>query len=263
MRSLLVLALLASTAAYAQKRRGEDAPLPYDDQGDDDDDRRRDLPRRSEGDRERGLEETEVERQDREISLAGEDDPNIGISAEVILGANLLDSSRAQGVEPMFMGGIRITWEWSRTLLSDEFWREIFFADVSWFGSTARGPGGFGGTTDIFNSVNYHHFTLAQAFAYPLGRTPLSVYAQGGIGFSYQQSNIYIQGADPVGISAVRFLLQYGLGIRVRIHLVSEEVFRQQGYVGIPCISFRIEVTRFRRAYMDDTFIGASLGITF
>ena len=28
-------------------------------------------------------------------------------------------------------------------------------------------------------------------------------------------------------------------------------------------ISFRIEVTRFRRSYMDDTFIGGSAGVTF
>jgi len=261
MRTLVVLMLVASTAAYAQGR-GEDAPLPYDDQGDDDDDRRRDLPRRSQESRD-PLAETDVEREDREISLAGEDDPNIGISAEVILGANLLDSSRAAGVEPLFMGGIRVTWEWARTLLTDEFWREVFFADVAWFGSSASGPGGFGGTTDIFASNNYHHFTLAQAFALPLGKTPLAFYGQAGIGFNYQTSAIYIMGADPTSISAARFVAQYGLGLRARIHFISEEQFRAQGYQGIPCLSFRIEVTRFRRAYMDDTFIGGSAGITF
>lgn len=261
MRALLVLVLVASTAAYAQRKR-DDAPLPYDDQGDDDDDRRRDLPKRSQEDRD-PTDETEVERQDREVSLASEDDPNIGISAEVVLGANLLDSSRAQGFEPLFMGGIRVTWEWSRTLLTDEFWREVFFADVAWFGSSSRGPGGFGGTTDIFDSTNYHHFTLAQAFALPLGKTPLAFYGQVGIGISYQTSAIYIMGGDPTSISAVRFVAQYGAGVRARIHFVSEEQFQQKGYQGIPCLSFRIEVTRFRRAYMDDTFIGGSAGITF
>ncbi len=262
MRTLLILALVASSAAYAQKKR-DDAPLPYDDQGgNDDDDRRRDLPKRSDESRDRPS-ETDIEREDREISLAGEDDPNIGISAEVILGANLLDSSRGQGIEPLFMGGIRVTWEWSRTLLSDEFWREVFFADVAWFGSSSSGPGGFGGTTDIFDSVNYHHFTLSEAFALPLGKTPLAAFVAAGIGFSYQTSAIYVMGADPTSISAVRFLLQYGGGIRARIHFISQEQYQKEGYQGFPCLSFRFEVTRFRRAYMDDTFIGVSAGVTF
>lgn len=260
MRTLLIFALVASTAAYAQRKK-EDAPLPYDEQGDDDD-RRRDLPKRSEGTSERA-EETEVERQDRDISLASDDDPNLGISMEVVLGALLLDSSRAQGVEPLFVGGIRITWEWSRTLLTDEFWREVFFADVSWFGSSARGPGGFGGTNGVYDSTNYHNFTLAQAFAFPLGRTPLAFYGQAGIGFAYQNSSLYVLGDEPSIIAVTRLSVQYGLGLRARIQLVSDESFRANGYQGIPCISFRFEVTRFRRGYMDDTMVGGSLGITF
>lgn len=251
-RALLVMALVCSTAAFAQRKK-EDAPIPYDDQSDDDDDRRRDLPKRSEGARERA-EETEVEREDREKSLASEDDPNIGLSAEVLLGAMLLDSSRGQGVEPLFMGGLRFTWEWSRTLLFDELWREIFFADVTWFASSSRGPGGFGGTTEIYDSVNYHYFTIAQGFALPLGKTPLAVYAQAGIGFGYQTSSIYIQGGEPTTVSAARLVAQYGAGLRGRIGLTANDSVR---------LSFRLEVTRFRRAYMDDTLVGGSLGITF
>ena len=261
MKRLLVMLMVVSTAAWAQRRK-EDAPIPYDDQADDDDDRRRDLPSRSEEARERA-EETQVERDDREVSLASDDDPNIGLSAEVVLGAVLLDSSRAQGVEPLFMGGIRITWEWARTFLTDEFWRELFFVDVTWFGASSRGPGGFGGTRDLYDSTNYHNFTLAQGFALPLGKTPLAFYAQAGVGFSYQTSSIYIMGGDPTSIAGARLLAQYGLGLRARIPLVSEERFRAEGYQGIPCISFRLEVTRLRRAYMDDTFIGGSAGITF
>ncbi len=261
MKRLLVLMLVMSTAAYAQRRK-EDAPIPYDEQSDDDDDRRRDLPRRSDESRERP-EETEVERQDREISLASEDDPNIGIGIEVIGAALLLDSSRAQGVEPQGLGGIRITWEWARTFLHDEFWRELFFVDVSWFGATARGPGGFGGTNDVYASQNYHYFTIAEAFALPLGKTPLSFFAMAGFGFAYQTSQLYIQMQEPVGISGTKVVAQYGLGLRARIQLVSQERFQQEGYQGIPCISLRIEVQRFRRGYMDDTMIGGSAGITF
>ena len=139
----------------------------------------------------------------------------------------------------------------------------VFFADVTWFGSGKWGPGGFGGTTDVFDSVNYHYFTLAQGFALPLGKSPFAVYAQGGVGFAYQQSSVYIQGQDPTTVSAVRFVGQYGGGIRARVHFISQEQFLKEGYLGIPCLSFRVEVTRLRRAYMDDTVIGGSVGITF
>src|SRR5438270_4922168 len=97
MRTLLVLALVFSTAAQAQRRK-EDAPIPYEDERDADDDRRHALPKRSEPSRERP-EEPEIESKDGEKSLASEDDPNIGLSLEIVAAALLLDSSRAAGVE--------------------------------------------------------------------------------------------------------------------------------------------------------------------
>ncbi|MBK7860308.1 MAG: hypothetical protein IPJ65_17200 [Archangiaceae bacterium] len=259
-RTLLVLALVGSTAAWAQRKK-DDAPLPYDEQGEDDD-KRRDLPRRSDATSEPAP-EPDVESKGRRRSLASLDDPNIGLSLEVVGAALLLDSSRGQTVEGLGLGGIRVTWEWSRTFLTDEFWREIFFLDLTWFASRSSGPGGFGGTTEIFDSVNYHYFTLAPAFAFPLGKTPLAVYGQVGGGVNYQTSSIFVQSQDSTNISAVRFVLQYGLGLRARIHFISEESFRENGYTGIPCLSVRLELTRFRRAYMDDTVIGGSVGITF
>jgi hypothetical protein len=259
-RALLVLTLVGSTASFAQRRK-EDAPIPYDEQGDDDD-RRRDLPKRSEPTHERQR-ETEVETRDRTRSLASLDDRNIGLSFEVVGAALLLDSSRGQSVEALGLGGLRFTWEWARTLLSDEFWREVFFVDITWFASRSSGPSSFGGTQEIFDSVNYHYFTLAQAFALPLGKTAFAAFAQAGVGFGYQTSSLYVQGQDPSVVSAARLVVQYGAGIRARFHFVSEESFREDGYVGIPCLSLRLEVTRFRRAYMDDTMIGGSLGITF
>lgn len=252
MRNLLVVCLFlaASLAAAAgRSKKDDDAPIPYDTE-ESDDDKRRDLPKRSE-EAPTLREETEVEQQDREISLASYDDPNIGLSGEVLLGAMLLESTRGAGggVEPIGMGGLRFTWEWSRTLLSDEFWREVFFADVTWAMSQTGG-----GSNEIKDAIAFHYFTLAQAFAFPLGKTPFAAYAEAGIGFNYQTSALSVQGADPVTVSVARLLAQYGFGIRARVGLNPSNSVR---------LSFRIEVTRFRRGYMDDTLIGGSLGVTF
>jgi hypothetical protein len=258
-RRALIMALLVATAADAAKgRKKEDDPLPYDDQTSDDDDRRRELPKRSE-EAPSVREETEVEQQDREVSLASDDDPNIGLSGELIMGVNLLESSRGGGFEPMFMGGLRFTWEWSRTFLTDEFWREIFFADVSWMGSGApsgwssSGPSWFTGTREVSTSVNYHYFTLAEAFALPLGKTPLAAFASVGIGLGYQTASVYVNQMQ-TDVSAARFVATFGGGVRARIGLTADDKIR---------LSFRFETTHVRRGYMGDTFLNASVGVTF
>jgi hypothetical protein len=255
----LVLSMVASASPKRQKQ-SDDAPLPYDDMVDEKGPQRQ-LPRRSQEAVDVPT-ETEVEKQDREVMLAGSDDRNIGIGAEVVIGANLADRSRGGGVEPFVMAGARVTWEWARTLLGDEFWRDVFFADLTWFGSSASNPSQFGGTKDVYTNVSYHHVTLAPGFALPLWKSPLSLFAQVGGGFSFQGSTVYVLN-EPTSISALRPILQYGGGLRFRIHLVSEEKYQEEGYKGIPVITFRLELTRFRRAYMDDTFVGGSLGIVF
>jgi hypothetical protein len=255
-RRTLAIALLCSGVAFAaaksKKHQSDDAPIPFEDEKtNNDDDRRQDLPKRSE-ETPHVAEETEVEQKDREKSLASDDDPNIGLSGEILLGANLVYSSRGSGVDALFVGGLRFTWEWSRTVLTDEFWREIFFADVSWFGSSSKGDG----TKQVFDNTNYHTFTIAEAAALPLGRTPFAAFVSVGAGFNYQTSSIYVAGdkSPPTDVSAVRFVFQYGGGIRARIGITSDDKIR---------ISFRIEATRLRRGYMDDTVVGGSLGVTF
>jgi hypothetical protein len=261
MRTLLLLTLALPLSAFGAgrgKQKADDAPTPYSDQQDEDDRNRRELPSHSEPTRERP-EETEVEQQDREISLASQDDPNIGLSGEVIAGAMLLESSRGQGVQPQFMGGLRFTWEWSRTLLTDEFWREVFFLDLAWFATSDDAAANWSqniGTTGkdgVRDNAHFHYFTLAQALAWPIGKTPLAVFAQGGIGFGYQTSTVMAQSMANT-ISASRFVVQYGGGLRFRIGVTADDKIR---------VSFRIELTRFRRGYMDDTLVGGSLGITF
>ncbi len=250
--AVTLAALFASSLAWGQRRKqkeqDDDAPIPYSDSNSDEDERRA-LPKRSEASPD-VREETEVEQLDRERSLAGLDDPSIGIGLEGVLGAMLLESSKGAGVEPRFIGGLRLTWEWTRTLLSDELTRELSFVDVTWQ-YTNWGDG----TKEVHGSSDYHYFTVAPALAWPLGKSGFSVFGQLGIGFNYNASSITIDD-QTTNLGGTKLLLQYGLGLRGR-----PLVYKWDG--GAMRISFRVELTRFRRQYMDDTMLGGSVGITF
>ena len=84
----------------------------------------------------------------------------------------------------------------------------------------------------------------------------MAAFAQLGLGFNYTYSVLTVEG-NQTTLSGVKFLFQYGLGLRFRPAIVTingKDVLR---------LSFRIEVTRFLRGYMSDTFLGGSLGLTF
>lgn len=238
----LALLLLLPQAATAQKR--DDDPIPYSD----DDDERRSLPRKSEPTRELP-EETAVEEEDRRVSLTSQDDPNIGLSLELVQGVLLLESSRGGGVDPRYQLGVRFTWEFGR-LIPDESLREMFFADVTWLYAWSRADG----TAEVNTNANYHDFTFAPAFALPLGKkSPVAFYGQLGAGVSYQTASLNVA-ATSTDIAGTKFLFQYGLGFRFRPAIVEGDWMR---------LSFRLELTRFRRGYMDDTLLGGSIGLTF
>ena len=135
MRTLFIVMLAASTAAYGQRKKSqkEDAPVPYSDQEDEDERNKRDLPNHSEATHERP-DEQQVSR-------------TIGSSARLArrpehrpVGRGHSGRDAAAGLarraQPQFSGGLRFTWEWSRTLLTDEFWREVFWVDVAWFATS-------------------------------------------------------------------------------------------------------------------------------
>lgn len=241
------LATLASGPASAQRVNEDDAPIPYPEEEEPEDRGRRDLPRRS--DETTVLrEESDWEKSEREETLAGLDDPNIGLSGEVVAGLLLLESSRGALVDSRFAWGLRFTWEWGR-LLGDERLREALLADVNWSYCASRE-----GTKELFTDANYHYFTIAPAYAFPFGhKSAFSLYLQAGAGFGLQFSAVHIKDAENQ-ISGTKALFQYGLGIRGRPALVADESIR---------LSFRFELTRFRRQYMDDTFVGGSAGVTF
>lgn len=239
-RLLLAALLFTSVPAFAQS--DDDAPIPYDDDSGENTAAPKKIKRHHDT-----LREEEEEEQEREETLTHLDDPNIGVGAEFMPGVMLLESSKGAGVEARFMYGFRFTWEFGR-LIPDEYLREMFFADVAWQYSAYRD-----GTTQVYTDTNYHYFTLAPAFAIPFGKSFMSAYAQLGIGFNYTGTSQYI-GADRVDLSGTKFLFQYGIGLRGRPAVVADGSIR---------ISFRVELTRFLRGYMSDTFIGAGVGMIF
>jgi len=248
MRALLFAALLLLTSAPAFAQGDDDAPLPYDDNdtGSAYDDSPRELPKKSR--RSVDLREEDEEASEREESLSWVDDPNIGLSGELMTGAMLLESSRGALVDPRFLWGLRFTWEWGR-LFPDPSLKEMFFADVSWCYA-----GTHDGTAQVYADSNQHYFTLAPAIALPFGpRSPVAFFAQAGLGFNLNHSAVHLNGNE-TNIDGAKFLLQYGIGVRFRPALTHDESVR---------LSFRLELTRFLRGYMSDTLLGGSVGVTF
>lgn len=243
---LASLALLAAPPALAQ--RDDDQPIAYPDQEEEQDRDRRELPRRSDPSA-RVSEETEVEREDREETLAHLDDPNIGLSGELVAGLMFIEAARGGFPDARFIGGLRFTWEWGR-LIPDEFAREMFFADVLYAHTQVNE-----GTAMVKVNTNYHYVAVAPAFCYPLGgpKSVFAPYVQVGIGFAVEPVNVILNQAK-TELSGTKFLLQYGAGLRFRPALSESGSVR---------LSFRFEFTRFLRGYMHDNIVGGSMGLTF
>lgn len=242
-----MLCVLLPALGWAQKVKEDNAPLPYPEEEEEQDSPRRQRPRRSE-ETFSPRQESDWEQAEREQVLASLDDPNWGLSAELVSGLMLLDSSRGALVETRFAWGLRFTWEWGR-LYSEEWLREALFADLSWSYAAMRE-----GTRAVFADSNYHYFTLAPAYAFPLWKkSPFAAYLQAGGGWATQLSSVHLADYESQ-IIGNKLLIQYGAGIRARPALVADESLR---------LSFRLELTRFRRGYMDDTFVGGSAGVTF
>lgn len=247
MKRLLLLALLGcSFSAYAQD---DDAPIPYPDDEEEEapSTRRKKLPRRSE-ETYVPREETEEEERERERPLAGTDDPNVGFAGEFVIGALFADAANGQfpSASPGF--GVRATWEVGRTVLAEQL-RESLFADLTWLYSSSRR-----GTTEVFGDSNYHFFTLAPAYAFPFGPNRMFAgFLQAGAGITYNATGITVKDTR-TEVAGVKPVIQYGLGIRGTPVVNPELPLR---------ISFRVEVTRFRRGYSDDTFVGGSVGVDF
>ncbi|MBX5482870.1 MAG: hypothetical protein IRZ16_13670 [Myxococcaceae bacterium] len=251
-RSLLFGALacaLVSAPVFAQEE--DDAPIPYIDEEVDsrptDDRGLRELPRSSEGTPDL-RDETWVGEEDGDVSLARLDDPNKGVGGSVVAGLMLLDSSQGRFAEPRFAWGLRFTWEYGRLIPADP-WHDALFADVGWTWGTLHD-----GTARIFADSHYHYFTLAPAYELHVDAVKsFGFFAQLGAGLAYQSEAIQSDGQITT-IAGVKPLFQYGIGVRGRPVLREDPMLR---------LVWRLELTRFRRGYMDDTLIAASVGADF
>lgn len=245
----LIFSFLLALPLSGWAQSGDDTPIPYED----DDEVQGDAPRpaRQVTEHERKTaDDTGEDETAYEVSRGHLDDPNLGLSVEGLAGAMLLDAARGALADPRFMAGARLTWEYGR-LLSDEDLREVFFADLTWQ-ATATGDG----TAQVRADTTYHDFSIAPAFAWKFSPAPVALFAQVGAGVSYVSSQLRV-GETTTEVDGVRFLFQYGLGMRFRPGIVArhgKDVLR---------LSFRLEVTRFVRGIMHDTFLGGSAGLTF
>ncbi len=245
--SLLFLGiLLAGADAFAQ----DDEPIPYPDdvprtnaQG------LRELPRHS-AEEDLGDLRHEVDWEDDEgpQSLARLDDPNLGVGGELLGGLLMMDRSHAGAPAPRFAWGARFNWEFGR-LISDDLLHEALFADVTWLYGASRE-----GTQRIFADAHHHYFTVAPAFEVHVDEAKAwGFFAQVGFGMTYQLSALQHDGSQ-TQIAGLKPAIQYGVGFRGR-PLLSED--------GLLRLAVRVELTRFRRGYLDDTLIAAGLGASF
>ncbi len=180
--------------------------------------------------------------------LANLDDPNTGVAFEVLGGAMLLSSPRGQFADLLPAVGGRFTWEIGR-LFNMEALREALWFDVRYTYAGMRE-----GTQLIIGDTRLHYATIAPAYELTVGKSKdYGFYAQAGGGIAYEHTALEIGGkATPV--DGIKSLIQYGVGFRGRTRLSSESNVR---------LAWRIELMRFRRGYMDDTFVGASAGTAF
>lgn len=234
--------LLLATPALAQDE--DDSPYSY---SDDETEQEEEAPRRSRysdpGDELKDIAEQEGDEKSFR-KMYRTDDPNTGIAAELLAGALLLDSSRGASAESGLGLGLRFTWEFGR-LIDNETLHEALWGDVRWtYGSYQAG------TTLVSGKTNIHFFTVAPAYELKL-TSAFGVYGQVGFGAAYEATSLKVGEAETV-VNGMKPVLQYGVGLRGRPRL-SDSV----------SLALRLELTRFRRGYMDDTFIGGSIGTAF
>lgn len=240
--------LALTTPALAQE---DDAPYAYpDDEKSEEVEsprRRRAQPEDTTDDFRRTSEEEDEEDEDYD-RMAGLDDPNTGIAFEALGGAMLLSSARGQFADVLPAVGGRFTWEYGR-LLNVEALREALWFDVRYTYAGMRE-----GTELIIGDTRLHYATIAPAYELTFGESKdYGAYVQVGGGVAFAHTSLTV-GDKLTAVDGLKSLIQYGVGLRGRTKVSSESNVR---------LAWRIELMRFRRGYLDDTFVGASLGTAF
>lgn len=240
---LCALLLVGPASALAQN----DEAIPYPDDDATDAPKAKKLPRRSEETHTR-REETEDEEKEREAPLSNLDDPNLGLGGEFLAGLLFPDSAKGGFPEAKPAWGFRFTWEVGR-ITGNEALREALFGDVTWAYGSMRS-----GTNAVYGDTHLHYFTVAPAWTLLVNQArTLGFYGQVGFGIAYQATQITVNDVH-TDVNGVKPLFQYGLGFRGTPTIADSIPLR---------LSFRVEVTRFRRGYLDDTYAGGGVGLDF
>ena len=237
--ALLLMPVLPALAADP----GGDA-IPYPDQAKPEVDERGPLPAQSDP--------TYVQPDDypraQEERLTDLDDPGAGLFVEIFAAAMFTEASRGSLVDAHFGIGARVTWDIGR-IFPNDLLRQALFIDIQYLYS-----GWSDGTKEVFTNTAFHYLTIAPAWAFPFGEgSPYAFFLQLGGGIAVENSPLTVDGVSYANGGVVP-VFQYGLGIRGKPRLSQDSGLR---------LSFRFDVTRFRRGYADDTYIGGGLGLGF
>lgn len=179
--------------------------------------------------------------------MAREDDPRLGIGVEAALSLALVDRSSGPGAQGMGAVGLRANWApgvlWTDP--EDEFWRYALLVELSW-DHASYGDG----TKAVNTSTALNYFNAHAMFGYPAQKL-LLFYGALGPGMTLESVSYNVQGAN-TPLTGLKPNLAYGLG--ARLNFQASDRF---------AIVSRFELMRYRRGYMDDTFLTFTVGGAF
>jgi hypothetical protein len=245
MKTLIVFIAVVSGTAFAQR---QDEPIPFDDEAPVAP--LAPLPKRESFDDSDDFSEIVRHRNTPFRTFARQDDPSVGISFDVHGGALWLDESK-KGHHLRLALGARLTWEWSRTFLDDEYWRKAFFVDLTWNITQAKE-----GTELVYTKVTHNYLVLAPAFSLPFSNGLFAFFIQGGVGVFFLNSTLVVDYPTPIEASnqGVFLLGQYGAGFRMRISPDPQKAL---------FIVLRAELTGYIHRYNHDIMASVGVGIGF
>ena len=245
MKALIAFFAVASGVAFAQQ---EDAPIPFESEAPVSP--FAPVPKRENVDDPDDFSQFTRYKETKVRTLASLDDPSTGFGFDILGGVLWMDESK-KGSHAQFTFGARLTWEWSRAFLYDEYWRKAFFVDLAW--NIAWGTEG---TELVQTRVIHNYLVLAPAISFPFADGLFAIFIQGGAGAFFLHSKLTMNYSTPIETATQgTFLLgQYGFGLRTRI--VPDP---QKGLFFI----LRTELTGLVHRYSHDIMVSASMGIGF
>jgi hypothetical protein len=243
-QAALVLALCA--APVAARADDEEGSNSEDDKRLEENSQRRDPQSKHKRTKDSTAEE-ELAEEKKPESLSRLDDPHIGLSAEAAFSMALLNKSNGPGYNASGGFGLRVDWSvgrlWSDP--ADEFWKFALLAELAY-----DYVGGSEGTQAISTSTGYHFINLRGLFGWPVKDFFLIYGALGG-GLTVESIGYNVQGTQ-TSLTGTKPDFDYGAGGRFRFALNPSVA-----------ISGRLELMRFRRGYLDDTFFSLTVGADF